>query len=190
VPDILHAAPDSLDRVWVTFRTFTDNIAMARLTPGTGAIDTFGDVELDSGTSDQQPYVLVDEPGSVWVFWRADLGIHHARFDLAAAAWQPQALVPGTGGALDDNERPVAVRDGDGGIWLLWARDDAGTTNVWTARRDPATGGWGAPRQVTASAGANDFPLAFMRDGAIRLMFRSNRAGQFDLYYKRLITTI
>ena len=97
---------------------------------------------------------------------------------------------PGTDGALDENERPVGVIDADGGLWLLWARDDAGTTNVWTVRRDPDTGGWGAPRQVTASAGANDFPLAFMRDGAIRLLFRSSRGGQFDLYHKSLITTI
>ena len=189
-PGILHAATDSADRIWVSFRTQANTIAVARLTPTTGAIETFTDLELDSGTSDQQPFVLVDEPGAVWVFWRGDLAIHQARYDIATDTWGAATAIPGTDGPNDANERPTAVVDADGGIWLLWGRDDAGTTNIWTVGRDPNTGGWGSPRQVTASSGANDFPLAFLRDGTIRLIFRSNRGGQFDLFQKNLIITI
>lgn len=192
VPGVLHAAADSADRVWVAFRTFGNNVAVVRLTPGTGAIETWTDLELDSGGDDRQPFVLIDEPGAVWVFWRGDDGIYHQRFDLVANAWDPAAAqVPGTGGAAGANERPTAVVDADGGIWLLWSRDDpAAGTDVWAVRRDPLTGGWGQPRQVTASPGNNDSPFAFAEGGTLWLFFRSNRDGQFDLYSKQLITAV
>jgi hypothetical protein len=189
-PGLIHGAADSLNRLWIAFTTFTNNIAVVRLTPGTGAIETWLDLELDSGTTDDQPFVLVDEPGRVWVFWRGDNGIFHAAFDLVTSTWGPTTAVPGGGGALDENERPTAVIDPDGGIWLLWTRDIAGETDIWAMRRHPLTGGWGSPRQITASVNSNDYPLAVMEEGTIRLAFRSNRAGQFDLYTKNIITTV
>lgn len=186
----MHAAADSSGRIWHAFRTFSNNIAVVRLTSGTGAIETWTDLELDSGSSDQQPFVLIDEPDNIWVFWRADGGIFHAVHEIGSGIWGAPALVPGTDGPADDNERPTAVLDDDGGIWLLWSRDSAAGTDIWASRRNPGTGGWGLPRQITASAGNNDFSLAFMDEGAIRLFFRSNRDGQFDLFSKSIITTI
>lgn len=191
VPGMLHAAADSSGRIWVAFRTFGNNIAMARLTPSTGAIENWTDIELDSTTSDQQPFVLVDEPGNIWIFWRGDDAIYHQSFDLVADIWGAVSQVAGTSGPLDDNERPTALLDEDGGIWLLWSRDDPSAgTDIWAVRRDPNTGGWGEARQVTASTGNNDSAFAFMENGSIWLFFRSNRDGQFDLYFKQLITTI
>jgi hypothetical protein len=191
VPEILHVAPDSLGRIWVAFRTFGNNIAMARLTPATGAIENWTDIEHDSGTSDQQPFVLVDEPGNIWVFWRGDDAIYHRPFDLVADAWGAVSQVPGTSGAPDANERPTALVDDEGGLWLLWSHEDSATgTDIWAVRRDPDTGGWGEPRQVTASTGSNDAGYASVDGGSIQLFFRSNRGGQFDLYFKQLITSI
>jgi hypothetical protein len=191
VPGVLHAALDSANRIWVAFETFSNNIAVARLTPSTGAVDTFADIELDSGVNDRQPYVLVDEPGTIWVFWRGDDGIYHRGFDLATNVWGVTAVVPATSGALDQNERPTAVLDDEGGIWLLWTRQDAVTsTDIWAVRRNPTTGGWGERRQVTASAGNNDFAFAIADGGSIWVFFRSNRTGQFDLYFKQLITAV
>jgi len=189
-PWMMHAAPDSVGRVWIAFETFTDNIAVARLTAGTGAVETWTDLELDSGSVDRQPFILVDEPDRVWAFWRGDGGIFAAEHDIAADSWGPAIAIPGTNGPPDENERPTAVRDQEGGIWLLWSRDSPAGTDIWTTRRNPGTGGWGTPRQITASPGDNDFSLAFMAGGAIRLVFRSNRGGQFDLFTKNIITTI
>jgi hypothetical protein len=189
-PWMMHAATDSAGRVWIAFETFSNNIAVARLTAGTGAVETWTDLELDSGSNDRQPFVLVDEPDRVWVFWRADGGIFAAEHDIVGDTWGAATAVPGTAGPIDDNERPTAVRDEEGGIWLIWSRDSAAGTDIWTTRRNPGTGGWGTPRQITASPGDNDFSLAFMADGAIRLVFRSNRSGQFDLFTKTIITTI
>ena len=189
-PGLMHAAANSLDRVWVAFETAANTIAVARLTPATSAIETFVDIQLSVAGLNQQPFVLIDEPDRVFVFWRADGGIHEAIFDLGAATWGPATAVPGAGGPVGANSRPVAVRDAEGGIWLLWSRLEAGQTNIWAARRDPATGGWGLARQVTASAGSNDFAFAMMQGGSIHLFFRSNRTGEFALLTKQIVTTI
>lgn len=189
-PGILHAAADAAGRVWVAFQTLANDIAVARLTPATGAVDTFADLQMNSGTADEQPFVLVDGQ-AVWVFWRTDTSIHHARFDPVAGVWGVSAAVPGTTGGTNQNERPTALRDAGGAVWLLWSREAAPTvTDIWAVRRDPVTGGWGEPRQVTASGGSNDTAYGVPEGGAISLLFRSNRAGQFDLYFKQLITEV
>jgi len=191
-PGIMHAAADATDRIWLAFETVTDHIAVARLTPGTGALETFTNLELNAGSpNQQQPFVIVDDAGGhVFVFWRADDGIHQAVHTMAGAVWSAATLVPGTSGPAGTNTRPVAVRDSDGGIWLLWSRVENGQTNIWAARRDPGTGGWGLARQITASAGNNDFAFATMQQGSIQLFFRSNRTGEFGLYTKQIVTTV
>lgn len=190
-PGLMHVVPDPTGRAWLAFGTFTNNIAVARLNAGTGAIETWTDTEFDSGGADRQPFVLVEGTSRVWVFWRADGGIFHAVHDTAANTWGPAALVPGTGeGPVGANQRPTAVLEPDGGIWLLWARDTAGDTDVWAVRRNPNTGGWGSPRQLTASPGENDYPHALAADGLLRLFFRSNRGGQFDAFTKNIVTSI
>lgn len=189
-PGLMHAAVDSSDRVWLAFETAANTIAVVRLTPATSAIETFTDLQLSVPGTNQQPFVLVDEPGRIFVFWRADSGIHEAVFDLTSATWGAPAPVPSAAGAAGANTRPTAVLDVDGGVWLLWSRVDAGQTNIWATRRDPATGGWGLARQVTASTGNNDFAFAMMEAGSIHLFFRSNRSGEFALFNKQIITTI
>lgn len=187
-PGTLHAAADSTGRIWLSYRTADDRIAVVRLTPSTGAIENWLDTTFDTGANDRHPFVLVDEPGTIWVFWTGAAGLQHVAFDLAAGTWGVPAPVPGTGAG---DARPTAVLDGDGGVWLLWSRTGALVgTDIWTARRNPDTGGWGEPRQVTASTGDNDFATATLRDGSIDLYYRSNRAGQFDLFHKQLIIAI
>jgi hypothetical protein len=187
-PGTLHAVPDSAGRIWLAFRTANDRIAVARITPSTGAIENWTDQTFDSGATDEHPFVLVDEPGRIWVFWTGATGLQQATFDLAAGTWQAAAaLVPGTAAG---DRRPAGLLDQDGGVWLLWTRPVGADTHVFASRRHPETGAWGAPRQVTASAGINDFAYASFREGSIDLFFRSNRGGQFDLYYKQLIIAI
>jgi len=187
-PGTLHAAADSTGRIWIAFRTFDDRIAVVRLTPSTGAIENWTDTAFKPTAADDFPIVLIDAADSAWVFWTGSTGLQNVAFDLVAGAWGAPNVVPGTAAG---DERPTAVLDADGGIWLLWTRPTAGTdTHIYAARRHPETGGWGEPRQVTASAGINDFAHASLRDGSIDLYFRSNRAGQFDLFHKQLIIAI
>ena len=191
-PWAFHAAPDPAGRIFVAFRTFTDNIAVARLTPASGAIETWANQVLDSGTSDREPFVLIEGAARVHVFFRADGGINLATHDVAANIWSAPVLVPGTSsGAAGSNQRPCALFDADGGLWLFWSKQVAGPkTDVWCLYRNASTLAWGEPRQVTGSPGNNDFPVVFEKDGALRLYFRSNRSGNFDLFFKTLVTKI
>jgi hypothetical protein len=193
-PGVFHATADAASRVWVAFEAVASSaIAVARLTPASGAIETWANTTLASPgvSADTQPFLLIDGAQFVRLFWRADAGIFMATCDVVANTWSPAVAVPVAGaGPVNSNSRPVAVREDDGGIWLLWSHLDNGQTNIWAARRDPVTGGWGLARQITASAGSNDFAYATIEGGAITLFFRSNRSGDFNLFTKQIVTTI
>lgn len=194
-PWAFHAAADAAGRIFVAFRTVSapnSNIAVVRLTPATGAVENWINLELDSTTIDQEPFVLIDAAVRVWVFFRGTGGVFSVQHDVAANSWGPTTFVPGTSdGPADSNLRPTALFDADGGLWLFWAKTSAGPkTDIWTVYRNPTTLNWGAPRQVSGSSGNNDFPVVFEKDGTLRLYFRSNRLGNFDLYFKTLITKI
>lgn len=190
-PGSMHGVADGAGRLWLAFTTSTNNITVCRLTAATGAIDNWANFQFDSGGNDAEPFLLIDGPNRVWLFWRSPAGVHSAMHDGLTDTWGPIALIPGTAPAVgQDSERPTAVREADGGIWLLWAFGPSVDTDVWALRRNPATGGWGAPRQITASPGENDFPLAIAGNGVLRVFFRSNRAGQFDNYTKTVVTSI
>jgi hypothetical protein len=180
-------------QIYVAFVTSTDDIAVARLDPLTAAIENWGGLLLTSPVKDSSPYLVVDGTASVWAFWQtADQGIFHRRHDVASNTWVGgSTVVPGTHVAATTDTRTTAVRDGTGAIWLFWVSNRSGSNDVWVVRRDPATGGWGAPRVVAASAQDDDLPFARGGDGdVIWLFWRSQRSGNNDLYFKRLITSI
>jgi hypothetical protein len=58
-------------------------------------------------------------------------------------------------------------------------------------RRDPDSGSWGQARRVVAGGGDADFPFPrFSPDDVIWLFWRGVRAGQTDLFHKRLIVAV
>jgi hypothetical protein len=185
------------DQVYVAFTTQGQDIAVLRLDPATAAIEDWGGWTFSSSGADQQPYLVEDGTAYVWLFWRgedASMGtahIEHGQFDVAGNLWTGTGgPVPGTQSNSTDS-RPVAVRDGLGALWLFWVSTRTGDNDVWVERRNPGTGGWGEARQVVAVAGDDDVPFARLAaDGVIWLFWRSSRAGQFDLFHKRLITAI
>ncbi len=104
-PGILHAAADPAARIWVAFETNAGTIAVVRLTPGSGGVETFTDIQLSVAGQNLQPFVLADDPGRIWVFWRADGGIHQAAYDLATSAWGRPRRCPAPSGPPG----PIAV---------------------------------------------------------------------------------
>lgn len=182
-------------RMYFAFHTDVHDIAVVRLDPATPAIEDWGPpaLTLSSPVDDQQPYLVADGATSIWAFWRGgDQGIFHRRFDVAGNAWPgTTAAVPGTDAPGNVDSRVAAVRDDLGAIWLFWVSSRTGTNDVWVVRRNPDTGGWGEPRQVVTSIGNDDLPYAVPGPGGVIWLFwRSDRSGQFDLYFKRLVTAI
>ena len=119
--------------------------------------------------------------------------MHAQRFIRSTNLWEAApALIPDTG-VVGMNQRPCAVRTADGAIWLFWASDRAspGTNDIWLVQRNPVTGGWGQARQITGAAAEDNQPFAQVAlNGLVWLFWRSNRSGNFDLFFKQLVTSV
>lgn len=190
-----HAAADSGGNIWVAFRTAANRIQALRFTPATGATSVPAAVFASGAATDQEPYVVVDGTAAVWIFWRSENGVFYQRSlgVLGVPAWEATATgVPGTS-AGTINARPCTVRDGDGALWLFWVTDQtaAGNNDIWLVRRNPLNGLWGQPRQLTGSAGDDNQPVAVIGpNGVVWLFWRSNRTGDYELYFKQIVTAI
>ncbi|KAM3090259.1 DUF6519 domain-containing protein [Phormidesmis sp. 146-35] len=185
-----HAARDGSGNIWTAFTTNTGNIQVLRFTPSTGAVAAPIANSLDSGAVDQEPFVLCTTSNEVWIFWRSPNGVHHARF--SGGAWQSappsNTPIPNT---IAGDVQPCVVEDVDGGIWLFWARGAVGSRDVFFMRRNPATGNWGQPRQLTISARDDNRPFTLLApNNAIWIFWSSDRDGNINPYYKRLVTAL
>ena len=186
-----HAAVDDVGDIWAAFTTSAADIQVVRLTPGSGASTVF---PAFSVATDAMPFVLVDGTVAVWVYWQQNNGISSQRFNKATAAWDaaPTAVPDTNVGPAGTNTRPVLVRDADGAFWLFWVSQRGGAGNdIWFKRRNPATGLWGDPRLIAGTAADEDQPVAVIAPNRIIWLFwRSNRTGNYDIYFKQIITII
>jgi len=195
----LHAGRDSTNTVWVAFRTTTNNIHTLQV-PAVGAPTVGEDQDPAAGPQDAAPFVLVDNSDNVWVFWNA-LGagvaaIRYRQFVRVTSAWDPPlasapALVTGTDVFL--NVAPAAVADPDGGIWLFFHsnRSGSGNQDVWYIRRNPLTGIWGSPRQITGAPEADTNPFVLRgTDGVLWLFWNRQLGANGELFFRRIITSI
>lgn len=179
-----HAVPDGSGRIWAAFRA-TANIAALQLTPSSGAVAN--ETTHDSGLGvDQNPFVLVTAVGDVWVFWASPSSLHAVRF--SGGAWQPIQTIPNT---IAADRQPCSVEDAEGGIWLFWTRGSLGTGDIYFMRRNPATGAWGQPRQLTMTPNDDSIPFALQApNNAAWIFWTSDRDGNFNPYFKRLVTAV
>lgn len=184
----LHAARDNAGNIWVAFTMQGSDIRALRLNPNTGAIDQ--EQTFSAAAFDTEPFILCAANGDVFVFWTAG-GFRHARF--TAGAWGAIQQVPNTSEAEIDQD-PCVVEDANGGIWLFWARGLL-QRDIFFMRRDPNTGTWSQPRQLTVATGIDTSPFALMApNNALWVFWASNRAevfsGDLDIFYKRLVTAL
>ncbi|MFN3241098.1 MAG: DUF6519 domain-containing protein [Planctomycetota bacterium] len=189
-----HAVVDSWDAIWTAFRTSTDTIGIVRLDPATNTLENWGNLELEGsvGSTNEEPFLILDGDLGVWIVWRDQNGVHHARWDRATDTWSAPSLAPGSG---PGDSSPVGLLDHENALWLVWVQDVAGHESILTMRRNPTTGIWGSARQVVTAEGSDDTPYALRgQAGTIWLFWRSNRAGSllnhYDLYAKQFTTAI
>jgi hypothetical protein len=179
-----HAALDPSGNIWAAFRAGNDVNAL-RLNPATPLADN--ETVSDSGLGiDQQPFVLCQANGDVWTFWSTPNNLHMRGFQ--GGAWQALGPVPNT---LAGDVEPSAVEDAEGGIWLFWSRVVGAATDIFFMRRNPVTGAWGDPRQMTTSTSFDSAPFALRApDNPLWVFWVSDRDGNANLYFKRLVTAL
>lgn len=180
----LHAAVGAAGDIWAAFRAGNDVHAL-RFTPATGIVTN--ETTLDSGLGvDQHPFVLNRATGATWVFFESPAGLHVGRFE--SGAWQPVQAIPD---AVAGDREPTAVEESDGGVWLFWTRGAVGAGEIYFRRRDPVTGSWAPPRQLTISAGDDNSPFSLIAENhAIWTFWSSDRGGDVNPYFKRIVTAL
>jgi hypothetical protein len=150
--------------------------------------------ELQSTTTiDSAPFVLPLANGDVRVFWRAGDPATPAAKDgvwcglRTGGGWQLEQI-PQTN-ATDD--MPAAVEDAHGGIWLFWVRRTAGKGAIHFRYRDPKLTAWTEARQLIGSTADNTLPTPLIDStGGIWVFWGSDAAGNYDLWFKRLVPAI
>jgi hypothetical protein len=184
-PDF-HAARDRDGNIWAGYRVGAD-VRTVRLTPATGALSPEETHDANApDISEVLPFLLPSTSGDVWLFWRTAL-LHVRRF--RANAWEAIEAVPNT---QNVGTQPCAVEDADGGIWLFWSTTTVSVPgDIFLSRRDPVSGGWSQPRQLTFSPGTDELPFALTGpEGATWLFWAGTRAGETDLFFRRLAAAL
>lgn len=180
-----HAATDNAGNVWIAARMGTDLRAL-RLNPATGAVDQ--EITIDSGGPDDQPFIMPISSTNILLFWHTPNDLRFMTNTGAAWSGNPGTVITGTTAA---DQQPVAVRDTDGGIWSLFSRTGATGRDIFLNRRNPLTGQWSDPRQITTSAGDDSAPFTIIApNNALWLFWVSDRTADVDVYFKRLVTSV
>lgn len=175
----LHAAVDATGRVWVAFTVGLDIRALS-FDPGTGSVAN--ETTLSAG-DDSSPFVLPLAGGTTRVLWASSgaaiaTTVQAAEFRSGAwgAPFNVSALIAGqpTGAEVLGRRWTVASSTGS-------PRD------VFAI---PESGGIGAPVSRNPSDDFSPFPVVDPATGALFVFWISDRNGNQDLFYKRIITAV
>lgn len=151
-------------------------------------------------------FVSVGADGTLWVATPAGVGLRGAQqedwISLTAAqglasndtrafqlSWSTtRELASGLGG----NREPAAIWDSGGRLWLCWSRRSGigSREDTWTLHQrlyDPATATWSAEIQMlppppSGRTTDREPALALLPSNQLALFFRSDRAGDTDLW--------
>jgi hypothetical protein len=183
----IHAARDPGGTVWAAFRAGNDIRAMS-FAPGTGTVAN--EITLDSLAPDLNPFVLCRANGDVHVYWTggAPAVIWSAVF--AGGVWGAPAAVTFPV-AVTPAGQSAAAELPDGRIWLSFSRGTAPTRDVWVSVRAP-TGTFGNPIQLTFDSHDDLMPFSAVDPvtSALYMLWTSDRGGNLDLFYKRIVTAV
>jgi len=164
----------------IFFRTF-----MSR--GGEGFGPEFQVSPYDSINPSSSATMTCGDSSRVWIFWQqaanagASTNINYAVYNSRTRTMGPaQTLV--TGAAFATNPSVAATRDGV--VHVVWADNRNVRTQIWTQRFVPGSG-WTAPQQLVFSTAVSNFPsLVATYTGHLHLVWRDNRDGNNEIYYK------
>lgn len=183
----VHAARDAAGVVWAAFRAGNDIHALS-FDPATGT--TAHETTLDSGGSDANPFVLCRANGDVHVYWTDATATTLWSAVFSSGVWGAAAAVSFPS-AVNQAGQVAAMELPDGRIWLAFSRGPLPTRDIWVAVR-AAVGNFGSPIQLTFDPHDDMLPFGVVdpATGALYILWTSDRGGNLDLYYKRIVTAV
>jgi hypothetical protein len=186
----MHAARAADGSIWIAFEVSgpPNTLSVLRFVPSSSSL-SFANILTAPGASiaNDGVFVLPRANGNVNVFWRErTTALYTAVF--SGGTWQPVSAVPNT---IAGDRLPCAVEDATGALWLFWTRGPLGSGDIFLMRNDPITNGWAQPRQMTFTSQDDSTPFVLVApNNALWAFWSSNRNGNANIFYKRLVTAL
>jgi FlgD Ig-like domain len=181
----LYAIPTIGDPIsWsIYFRTFTSQ-------NGTGFGPEIQVSPLDSLNIATSPSITCGDSTHVWIvypkqdFATSASSLWYAQYNPITKVMSPEQLL--VAGATTASSPTIAATR-DGVVHVVWSDNRTGRLQLWTKRWVPASG-WTADQQIVFSSNVAAFPsIAATYTGHVHLVWRDNRDGQNEIYYKEYI---
>lgn len=185
-----HAAREDSGKVWIAYAVGpqAETTRVFRFNPANATVDL--DFTLESGTGADWEAFIVPMPGNgAYVFWRGPQSLRYIRYFNDGTSTQ-QKEVPYT---THQNDRTAkAVRDGDD-IYLFFQHEQQATSiDIFFTRLNTLDDTWSQEqRALTTGYNADVAPFPMMApDHNLFIFWLGYRAGNPDIFYKRIITAI
>lgn len=137
--------------------------------------------------SDTNQTAVLGEDGRIWVFWHSSRGGNYNIYysiHNPGGGWSAEATLT----TDTDNDRyPVAtVNATNGRITVFWRSNRSGNDDIWYKYYDPSTASWSSDSRLTFDVGADyDHHVISDAEGRIWVFWRTNRSGNYDIWFKR-----
>ncbi len=157
--------------------------------PFVNAIEWSDDSQLTTDLNqDLSPAIMQDENGTIWVVWASNriIFLNYELFYTTSSDyglhWSPDTRLT-ENSSYDTN--PSIIQACDGAIWVVWSSDRTGNYELF-CKTSPDNGAeWSDDTPLTTDPNRDTSPSIMQaRDGLIWVVWQSNRAGNYELFYK------
>ena len=144
----------------------------------------------DSVSAATSPVLARGDSSRVWIVWQKP-PTEGAPSDLYYAIYNTTTRVMGAAQQLTNDPAvsgsPSIATTRTGIVHVVWVDTRSGTQQIWTKRFVPGSG-WTADAQLVFSTGAATQPsITTSRSGRAHLVWRDNRDGNNEIYYKEFL---
>lgn len=105
---------------------------------------------------------------------------------VSQAQWQPDVRLtndPSTSNTSYNNARCIASSGNF--VHAVWYDGRDGNTEIYYKRSTDGGITWGADTRLTNGLGPSEYPTVSVADSIVHVVWRDNRNGNFEIYYKR-----
>ena len=124
--------------------------------------------------------------GAVWVVWASDRTGNYDLYykvssDLGVSWSEDTQLTFDSGKDL----KPVICQMSDESIWIVWSSSRSGGYDIYAKTSSDNGDSWSSAIRLTVDSSLDKMPsIAQMSNGAVWVVWASDRTGNYDLYYK------
>jgi hypothetical protein len=132
------------------------------------------------------PAIIETDDRTLWIFWTRKTADNYDIFYVTStnkgASWSQETPLTSDIGVDSGVSACQAL---DGTIWVVWASDRTGGYDLYYKTSSDYGTNWSSDTQLTFSSSHDLKPaVGQMSDGAMWIVWSSDRSGEYDLYLK------